>query len=128
MYPGIKLATLPEMFDFVQCATDEPVLFNIESKINPDFANETRSPQDFVDIMGGVFASRGEAVLARITHQSFDVGAFPAHFCMTRSSVSSRAVARVEAVQAAIPHPSHLCALRRYHSCVPCSHRPTIRD
>lgn len=73
VYPGIKISTLPEMFDFVQCSTDEPVLFNIESKINPDFQNETRSPQDFVDIMGEVFVSRGEDVLKRITHQSFDV-------------------------------------------------------
>jgi hypothetical protein len=73
VYPGIKLSTLDEMFDFVQCATDEPVLFNIESKINPEYQNETRSPQDFVDIMGGVFAGRGADVLARITHQSFDV-------------------------------------------------------
>ena len=61
------------MFDFVKCSTDEPVLFNIESKINPDFQNETRAPQDFVDIMGGIFVAQGEDVLARITHQSFDV-------------------------------------------------------
>lgn len=61
------------MFDFVQCATDEPVLFNIESKINPEARNETRSPEDFVKAMATVFVGRGEEVLKRITHQSFDV-------------------------------------------------------
>lgn len=61
------------MFDFVSCATSDPVLFNIESKINPDVTNQTRSPADFVEAMGKVFVKQGEAVLDRITHQSFDV-------------------------------------------------------
>jgi hypothetical protein len=61
------------MFDFVQCATSDPVLFKIESKINPDVTNQTRSPQDFVNAMGKVFVSRGADVVDRILHQSFDV-------------------------------------------------------
>lgn len=61
------------MFDFVQCATSDPVLFNIESKINPDVTNQTRSPADFVAAMGKVFVGRGADVVDRITHQSFDV-------------------------------------------------------
>lgn len=32
--PGTKLSTLDEMFDFVECAIDEPVLFNIETKVS----------------------------------------------------------------------------------------------
>ncbi|KAI9639087.1 Glycerophosphoryl diester phosphodiesterase [Dioszegia hungarica] len=72
VYPGTKLSTLDEMFDFVQCATSDPVLFNIESKINPDVTNQTRSPADFVAAMGKVFVGRGADVVDRITHQSFD--------------------------------------------------------
>lgn len=71
--PGTKLSTLSEVFDFVQCATDEPVLFNIESKINPVERNQTRSAADFVAAMGAAFSARGEAFMDRITHQSFDV-------------------------------------------------------
>lgn len=71
--PGTKLSTLDEVFDFVQCATDEPVLFNIESKINPVQRNETRSAAEFVAAMGKIFTARGDAFLDRITHQSFDV-------------------------------------------------------
>jgi hypothetical protein len=61
------------MFDFVKCATDEPVLFNIESKVDGDFRNLTRSPEDFVAAMGAIFVAQGEDVVDRITHQSFDV-------------------------------------------------------
>jgi hypothetical protein len=71
--PGTPIATLSEMFDFVACATDDPVLFNIESKVDGDFRNRTRSPEDFVGAMAEVFVSRGPDVLDRITHQSFDV-------------------------------------------------------
>ena len=71
--PGTKLSTLDEVFDFVECATDEPVHFNIESKVNPVQRNETRSAAEFVNAMGAIFAARGEAFLDRITHQSFDV-------------------------------------------------------
>lgn len=75
--PGTKLSTLDEVFDFVECATDEPVHFNIESKVNPVQRNETRSAADFVNAMGAIFAARGEAFLDRITHQSFDVSPVP---------------------------------------------------
>lgn len=75
--PGTKLSTLDEVFDFVECATDEPVLFNIESKVNPVQKNETRSAAEFVNAMGAIFAARGEAFIDRITHQSFDVSPGP---------------------------------------------------
>ena len=62
------------MFDFVSCATDDPVLFNIESKINPVDKNRTRAPEDFVEAMGAIFTAGGPELVDRITHQSFDVG------------------------------------------------------
>jgi hypothetical protein len=65
------------MFDFVKCATNEPVLFNIESKVDGDYHNRTRSPEDFVAAMGAIFVAQGEDVLDRITHQSFDVSIRP---------------------------------------------------
>lgn len=49
------------------------MLFNIESKINPVERNQTRSAGEFVAAMAEVFLSRGEDVVERITHQSFDV-------------------------------------------------------
>lgn len=70
--PGTKLSTVEEMFDFVECATDAPVLFNIETKINPDFRNETRSPEDFVAAFAAVLSARGADLIDRVTHQSFD--------------------------------------------------------
>lgn len=76
VYAGTKISTLDEMFDFVECATDEPVLFNIESKINPDVPDQTRDYHDFVDAMGAVFLARGADVVDRITHQSFDVSGY----------------------------------------------------
>jgi hypothetical protein len=72
--PGTKLSTLDEVFDFVDCATDEPVHFNIESKVNPVQKNETRSAAEFVAAMGAIFTARGDEFVNRITHQSFAVG------------------------------------------------------
>ena len=57
----------------MSCATDHPVLFNIESKLNPVQTNRTRSPEDFVEAMGAIFSAGGPALIDRITHQSFDV-------------------------------------------------------
>ncbi|KAK4048735.1 hypothetical protein OIO90_005728 [Microbotryomycetes sp. JL221] len=70
--PGGKISTLREFFDFVDCATDQPVLFNIETKINPDVRNQTRSPPDFVDAFVTVLRERGPDLIDRVTHQSFD--------------------------------------------------------
>ncbi|WVF70063.1 hypothetical protein IAT40_004850 [Kwoniella sp. CBS 6097] len=68
--PGTKLSTLSEMFDFVSCATDEEVLFNIETKIDGDFHNLTRTPEDFVQAIGDVYEQYN--MMDRVTHQSFD--------------------------------------------------------
>ena len=73
VYPGTKLSTMDEMFDFVDCATSDPVLYNIETKVNPEKANATRSPEDFIAIMDKSFAKKDATFMDRITHQSFDV-------------------------------------------------------
>jgi hypothetical protein len=91
--PGTKISTLQEMFDFVDCATDDEILFNIESKVDGDFRNLTRAPEDFayVGFMGfnfsigvaldscslnlspqamiDLYKSLGPAIIDRITHQ-----------------------------------------------------------
>ena len=56
--PGTKISTLPEMFDFVECATDDEILFNIESKVDGDFRNLTRAPEDFAYVgdLGSLFS------------------------------------------------------------------------
>ncbi|GAA6014165.1 hypothetical protein JCM10207_006119 [Rhodosporidiobolus poonsookiae] len=70
--PGQKIATVEEVFDFVDCATDEPVLFNIESKVDGDFRNYTRAPEDFNDVFLSILEKRGAEFIDRVTHQSFD--------------------------------------------------------
>jgi len=52
------------------------VLFNIESKVNPVDRNQTRTAAEFVNAMAKIFVARGENVIERITHQSFDVSLF----------------------------------------------------
>ncbi|KAL7414954.1 PLC-like phosphodiesterase [Mrakia frigida] len=69
--PGTKLSTMDEFFDFIH-ATDEPVLFNIESKVDGDFHNLTRSPEDFAEAMAKTYTALGPEMVDRITHQSFD--------------------------------------------------------
>jgi len=68
----------------VECATDAPVLFNIESKVNPVMRNQTRSAAEFVAAMAKVFLGRGGDVIERITHQSFDVRLYDLYFCCSR--------------------------------------------
>lgn len=101
VYPGTKLSTLEEMFDFVSCATSEPVLFNIESKINPEVNNQTRSPQDFVSAMAKVFVSKN--MVDRVTHQSFDVS----YQSSKQASLADMTVACSHPVQAAVPYPPY---------------------
>ncbi|WWD09248.1 hypothetical protein V865_007370 [Kwoniella europaea PYCC6329] len=70
LYAGTKLSTLSEMFDFVSCATDEQVLFNIETKVDGDYHNLTRSAEDFVKAIGDIYAQYN--IWDRVTHQSFE--------------------------------------------------------
>ncbi|KAK9893671.1 PLC-like phosphodiesterase [Cystobasidium minutum MCA 4210] len=69
LYPGIKLATLEEFFDFVTC-TGTPVLYNIESKVDAVFPNYTQGPEVFVEKQLATFQKYG--LVDHITYQSFD--------------------------------------------------------
>ncbi|KAL5518567.1 hypothetical protein ACEPAH_250 [Sanghuangporus vaninii] len=70
-YPGTKISTLQETFDFVSCADpDRQVLWNIESKIDPLFPNRTKGVQEFVQKQHELFEKSGYK--SSITYQSFD--------------------------------------------------------
>ncbi|KAK1215290.1 hypothetical protein PQX77_022108 [Marasmius sp. AFHP31] len=70
-YPGTKISTLEELFDFVECVDPEhTVEFNIESKVNPEQTNQTRAPEDFVQLQHELFAQ--SVYYGKITYQSFD--------------------------------------------------------
>lgn len=57
-YPGTKISTMQEVFDFVSCSDpDHQILWNIESKINAAHPNQTRSVEDFVTKQHAVFAA-----------------------------------------------------------------------
>ena len=59
-YPGTKISTLGEVFDFVRCADKKrAVKFNIESKVNPVVPGSTRSPEDFVAAQYAAFVKSG---------------------------------------------------------------------
>ncbi|RDB28841.1 Glycerophosphoryl diester phosphodiesterase [Hypsizygus marmoreus] len=71
-YPGTKISTLKEVFDFVACAdTNRKVLWNIESKVDAVTPNNTRSPADFVKLQHAVFTASSYSIKS-ITYQSFD--------------------------------------------------------
>ncbi|PPQ62788.1 hypothetical protein CVT24_000482 [Panaeolus cyanescens] len=71
-YPGTKISTLGELFEFARCVdTGRRLLWNVESKINPVDTNSTRSPEDFVKAQHREFVRSGYK-LPQITYQSFD--------------------------------------------------------
>ncbi|PBL00918.1 PLC-like phosphodiesterase [Armillaria gallica] len=71
VYPGTKVSTLKELFDFVECVDAEHrMLFNIESKIDADHPNRTRSVDDFVEYQYATFSNT--PYLDSVTYQSFD--------------------------------------------------------
>ena len=48
-YPGTKISTLREVFEFAECADPQhQISWNIESKINPIIPSKTRGVADFV--------------------------------------------------------------------------------
>lgn len=54
----MRISTLKEVFDFVECADpSHQILWNIESKINPQYPNRTLGVGDFVDKQQAIFAS-----------------------------------------------------------------------
>ncbi|KAI6045035.1 PLC-like phosphodiesterase [Pisolithus marmoratus] len=71
LYPGARIPTLKEVFDFVSCADpSHRILWNIESKIDARFRNRTAGVQDFVQKQYSVF--RDSPYYRSITYQSFD--------------------------------------------------------
>lgn len=71
LYPGARISTLKEVFDFVSCADPtHQMLWNIESKIGAHFPNRTAGVQDFVQKQHVIFQS--SAYYRSITYQSFD--------------------------------------------------------
>ncbi|KAG1773088.1 PLC-like phosphodiesterase [Suillus occidentalis] len=70
-YPGARISTLQEVFDFVSCADlSHQILWNIESKINPQYPNRTAGVDDFVQKQHEIFIS--SPYYQSITYQSFD--------------------------------------------------------
>ncbi|KAI0935902.1 hypothetical protein AcV5_004191 [Taiwanofungus camphoratus] len=70
-YPGTRISTLQEVFDFVECADPaHQILWNIESKINPQYPNRTLGVQDFVQKQHAIFSA--SPYTSSITYQSFD--------------------------------------------------------
>ena len=58
LYPGARISTLKEVFDFVSCADPaHHILWNIESKIDAHFPNRTAGVQDFVQRQHAIFQS-----------------------------------------------------------------------
>ncbi|KAB5594275.1 Glycerophosphoryl diester phosphodiesterase [Ceratobasidium theobromae] len=71
LYPGTKISTLPELLSFLDCADpSHDVELNIESKVDAQFPNLTRPPEDFVDAQYKLFKS--SKYYGKITYQSFD--------------------------------------------------------
>ncbi|KAK2462021.1 hypothetical protein APHAL10511_006484 [Amanita phalloides] len=71
-YPGTKISTLRELFEFARCADpDHLILWNIESKVNPVTPGATRSGKDFVTKQHAEFIASGYDS-SHITYQSFD--------------------------------------------------------
>jgi glycerophosphoryl diester phosphodiesterase len=71
VYPGARISTLREVFDFVSCADpSHQILWNIESKINPQYPNRTAGVDDFVQKQHAIFIS--SPYYQSITYQSFD--------------------------------------------------------
>ena len=57
-YPGTRISTMQEVFDFVGCADPErKILWNIESKINPQYPNRTLGVEDFVKRQHALFST-----------------------------------------------------------------------
>ena len=57
-YPGTRISTMEEVFDFVQCADPtHKIHWNIESKINAANPNQTREVDDFVQKQHAIFVA-----------------------------------------------------------------------
>ncbi|KAF8480662.1 PLC-like phosphodiesterase [Gautieria morchelliformis] len=71
VYPGTRISTLQELFDFLDCADPHHhVLLNIESKIDAIRPNRTHDVKTFVRNQHGLFFN--SHYYRSITYQSFD--------------------------------------------------------
>lgn len=71
LYPGTRISTLQEVLGFVSCVDlSHQILWNIESKINPQYPNRTAGVDDFVQKQHEIFIS--SPYYQSITYQSFD--------------------------------------------------------
>ncbi|KAI5124390.1 hypothetical protein M0805_008275 [Coniferiporia weirii] len=70
-YPGTRISSLQEVFDFARCVDPEcNILWNIESKIDPRYVNRTKDAREFVERQHYDFEKSGYK--NSITYQSFD--------------------------------------------------------
>ncbi|EIW86408.1 PLC-like phosphodiesterase [Coniophora puteana RWD-64-598 SS2] len=70
-YPGTRISTLQEVFDFVECADPtHQILWNIESKVDARCSNCTKEPEMFARLQQASFAA--SPYHKSITYQSFD--------------------------------------------------------
>jgi len=71
LYPKTSISSMQEVFEFVNCADPtHQVLFNIESKIDPEYPPHSVGVEEFVTRQHAVFTSSG--YMQSITYQSFD--------------------------------------------------------
>ena len=57
-YPGTRISTLEEVFEFAKCADPaRQILWNVESKINAEHHDRTLGVDDFVRRQHAVFAN-----------------------------------------------------------------------
>lgn len=57
-YPGTKISTLAEVFEFAACADPQrKILFNIESKINAQMPQNTSGVDEFVTKQHAAFVA-----------------------------------------------------------------------
>ncbi|KAI0651497.1 PLC-like phosphodiesterase [Trametes meyenii] len=91
-YPGTRISTMQEVFAFAECADPQhEVMWNIESKVNPQFPNRTRGVADFVERQHAVFNDSPYS-LGAITYQSFDWRTLTAMKALDRSITTSALV------------------------------------
>jgi glycerophosphoryl diester phosphodiesterase len=68
--PGTRIPTLKELFTLVRKSGNSCVRFNIETKIDPNYPDESPDPQTFVALLIGLIDAEG--FTDRVMIQSFD--------------------------------------------------------
>ncbi|CUS09376.1 unnamed protein product, partial [Tuber aestivum] len=70
LHPRAKISTLEEVLDLIDCYGDKKVVLNLETKLDPEHANETLSVETYIDNIVPILQRRGYADRTYI--QSFD--------------------------------------------------------